>query len=387
MNILLISPYFSPMVGGVETHLDDLCALFNKYEYTVYVRTYKAFGVKFRGLSDEKIRSYIYIHRIWWPDFNLIHKLEPYPILKFLYLFPLLLLDCLLILMKKNISVDLIQAHGFIAALIAVVIGKLFNKKVVVNTHVSFKLRKGLMTSIIKWTLFNSQKVLVLTNGIKNSLINLGIPENKIEVYHYWVDQNKFKKIKDAKRKLGWENKFVVLFVGRLIKVKGIQILFDIARKLKKISFVIIGSGPLAKEIKLKSKFFNNIYFLGKVNNSKLSVYYSGSDLLLIPSRIMDLDYQEGIPRVMIEALYCGLPVISTKSGGISDIFNNKIGRLVGNENSIKNAILEFYNNRKLRKQIAGNCRRYALELFSIRNAKIIEESLVGSIVQSNGKV
>lgn len=376
MNILLISPYFSPMVGGVETHLDDLCALFNKYEYTVYVRTYKAFGVKFRGLSDEKIRSYIYIHRIWWPDFNLIHKFEPYPILKFLYLFPLLLLDCLLILMKKNISVDLIQAHGFIAALIAVVIGKLFNKKVVVNTHVSFKLRKGLMTSIIKWTLFNSQKVLVLTNGIKSSLINLGIPENKIEVYHYWVDQKKFKKIKDAKRKLGWENKFVVLFVGRLIKVKGIQILFDIARKLKKISFVIIGSGPLAKEIKLKSKFFNNIYFLGEVNNSKLSVYYSGSDLLLIPSRIMDLDYQEGIPRVMIEALYCGLPVIATPSGGFTEIFSSKIGLLAKDKKSIITAITKLSNSSKLLNSLSRNTRLYANKYFSKKNFQIIKSSL-----------
>ena len=54
MNVLLISPYFSPAVGGVETHLDDLCKYFEKKKINVDVRTYKAFGVKSRGLSNEK---------------------------------------------------------------------------------------------------------------------------------------------------------------------------------------------------------------------------------------------------------------------------------------------------------------------------------------------
>lgn len=386
MNILLISPYFNPMIGGVETHLNDLCILFNKQRYTVYVRTYKAFGVKFRGLSEEK-KNHIYINRLWLPDFNLIYKTEPYPILKFLYLFPWLFLDCMVFLTRKNKSVDVIQSHGFIAALIAVILGKLFGKRIIVNTHVGFKLKKGVMTSIIKWILLNCKKILVLTNGIRNSLINLGIPESKIEVYHYWVDQKKFKKLKKAKRKLGWENKFVVLFVGRLIEVKGVRTIFDLAKKLNNIIFVIIGSGQLTEEVEQKSSSFKNIFFLGSIDNRDLPKYYSGSDLLLIPSKTIDQDYEEGIPRVMVEALSCGLPVLSTKSGGIQDIFNNKIGRLVGNKNNIKNTILEFYNNRKLRKQIADNCRRYAVKLFSIRNAKIIGESLVGSITQSNGKV
>ena len=64
------------MVGGVETHLDDLCIFLNKQKYTVFVRTYKAFGVKFRGMSSEE-KGYIHIHRLWLPDINLIFKLEP----------------------------------------------------------------------------------------------------------------------------------------------------------------------------------------------------------------------------------------------------------------------------------------------------------------------
>lgn len=365
------------MVGGVETHLDDLCNFFNKQKYTAFIRTYKAFGVKQRGIEIEKT-GYINIHRLWWPDFGLIFKLESYPVLKFLYFFLGLFIDCLLFLSKKHKSIDVIQAHGFIAGLIAVILGKVFDKRVVVNTHVGFKLKGGVMTNIIKWTLLNCGQVLVLTTGIKTALINLGVPENKIEIYHYWVDQKKFNVQKNAKKKLGWENKFVVLYIGRLIEVKGVKMIFDLARSLQDITFAIIGLGPLTDELKQKTKRYPNVIFLGKIGNNKLPIYYSGADLLLIPSRIIEQEYEEGIPRVMIEALYCGLPIISTKSGGVPEMLNEKVGRLTDDEFvSIREAAENLYKDRRLLKSISKNCRMYALNLFSIKNAKIIESSLI----------
>lgn len=362
------------MVGGVETHLDDLCNFFNKQGYTVNVRTYKAFGVKNRGVSDEE-RGYINIHRLWWPDFDLIFILEPYPILKFVYIFLGLFFDCLFFLTKNSREIDIIQAHGFIAALIGVSLSKLFHKRVVINTHVGFNLSKGFMTEIIKWTLLNSYKILVLTQGIKTSLIKLGIPADKIEIYHYWVNQRIFNK-QNSRKRLEWENKFTVLFVGRLVEVKGVRIIFDLAKILRDINFVIVGSGPIATELRQKSLSFKNVRFVGKVDNEKLPVYYSTADILLLPSKLIEQEYEEGIPRVMIEALYCGLPVISTKSGGISDIFDKKIGVLVKNDiASIINAIKLFNQERSVLRGLKKNCRSYALKFFGINNARIIETS------------
>lgn len=376
MNILLISPYFSPMVGGVETHLDDLCYFFNKQKHTVFVRTYEALGTKFRGLTNEK-KGRIHIHRLWWSDFGLLFKLESYPILKFFYIFSGLFLDCLVFLVKKNKSIDVIQAHGFIAALMAVILGKMFSKRIIVNTHVGFKLKSGLTTKIIKWALLTCDKVLVLTNGIKDSLISLGIPKGKIDIYHYWVDKKRFNFQKGAKKKLGWEDKFVVLFVGRLIEVKGIRIIFDLAKSFKNITFAIAGSGPLGKEISWESKKHSNILFLGKIKNQNLPLYYSGADLLLIPSKIIEQEYEEGIPRVMIEALCCGLPVISTKAGGIPDVFSDKIGKLTDDDSKcIEKIIYKLYDNQSKIQSLHRNCRSYALKYFSIKNAWIIIKSL-----------
>lgn len=361
------------MVGGVETHLDDLCNFFNKQKHTVFIRTYKAFGVQQRGVEVEK-NGYINIHRLWWPDFGLIFKLESYPTLKFIYFFLGLFIDCLLFLNKNNKSIDVIQAHGFIAALIAVILGKAFNKRVVVNTHVGFKLKNGITTEIIKWTLFNCDKVLVLTTGIKIDLIALGIPENKIDVYHYWVDQKKFNIQKNSKGNLGWENKFVVLFVGRLVEVKGVRVIFNLAKKLNNLTFAIAGSGPLSQEIDRESKKYSNILFLGKINNQDLPLYYNGADLLLIPSKIIEQEYEEGIPRVMIEALSCGLPIIATKSGGIPDIHSNEVGLLANdNPKCIAGAIKKMIGKRYKRRDI----RNLTLRLYSIKNAEIIKKSLL----------
>lgn len=377
MRILILTPFFSPTTGGVETHLDNLCDFLVKRKHTVYVRTYQALMSQEKGQVSEESK-YLKIHRLPWPDFNLFIKLADYPILQFLYLFTGLFFDSLFFLITSHKKIDVIQAHGFVAALIAVILGKQFDKRVVVNTHVGFRLKKGIMTNIIKWILLNCKKILVLTKGIKNSLIDLGIPEYKIKVYHYWIDQKKFKRIKNAKRKLGWENKFIILFVGRLIEVKGVRNIFKLAAEFKKIYFVIVGMGPLSQEIQKKNMEYKNIKFIGKINNKDLPLYYSASDILLIPSQIIKQEYEEGIPRVMIEALFCSLPVISTCSGGISDVFDNKIGKLVeDNVEFIESTIKDFYQNKKKLSSISKNTRSYALKHFNIQNARIIENSFI----------
>lgn len=372
----MISPYFSPAVGGVETHLNDLCKYLSLKKNTLFVRTYKAFGAAKRGSSEEN-SNYVKIHRLWWPDFNLIFKLEKYPILKFLYLFTGLFFDCFLFLLRNSQKIDVIQVHGFIAALIGVILGKLFNKRIVVNTHVGFNLSGGFMTQLIKLTLLASDKILVLTSGVKKFLINLGIPDEKIDVYHYWVDQKTFSPVKNAKAKLNWEGKFVVLFVGRLIEVKGVRIIFELAKDLENITFAIVGSGPLAEELKERSKEYKNVIFLGKINNEDLPLCYSGSDVLLIPSQVIKQEYEEGIPRVMIEALSCGLPVITTPAGGIPDVFSPNTGMMINdNVKQLNNALEKLYINQDILKKAARNSRPFAKDVFGINNAEIIEKSL-----------
>jgi len=378
MKILLISPYFSPAVGGVETHLNDLCKYFEKRKHTVYVRTYQALGAKNRGLTSENSK-YIKIHRLWWPDFNLVFRLEKYPIPRVIYISAGLLVDCFLFLLRNKNNIDVVQVHGFIAALWGVPLAKLFKKHVVVNTHVGFRFDdNNLMNTITTKVLKSADKVLVLTNGAKRALQSIKVPEEKIAIYHYWVDQKLFNKVSNARQKLGWDKKFTVLFVGRLVEVKGVKIILELAKKMKHINFVIAGSGPLEDELRKLSEKLNNLKILGKVEQKDLPTHYSASDLVLIPSKLIRQTYEEGIPRVMIESLSSETPVVATPSGGIPDVFDPKIGRLTkrSSTHDLEKAINFYYKNKKALEQAKKQTRAFALKHFSSKNAAIIESSL-----------
>ena len=146
---------------------------------------------------------------------------------------------------------------------------------------------------------------------------------------------------------------------------------------MPKVTFAIAGSGPEEERVRRDSNGIENVSFLGKVNNFELKKYYSAADVMLIPSQIIKQTYEEGIPRVMIEGLSCGLPVISTKSGGIPDIFSEEIGYLVeDNEKRIMEKIQLLYKNRKILMQKAKQCRRFATKIFSVDNVRVIDRSL-----------
>ncbi len=375
MRILLISPYFSPAVGGVETHLADLCKYFEKKKHTVYVRTYKALGTKNRGITNETSR-YVKIHRLWWPDFGLVFKLESYPIPRVIYISLGLMIDCFLFLLTHAKEVDAVQIHGFIAALWGVPLSKLFGKRVVVNTHVGFKFDKeSIMNKMTAWVLKKVDAVLVLTNNARDAILDIGVPEEKIAIYHYWVDQKKFnlQKVKPG------NNKFTVLFVGRLVAVKGIETLLKLAKKMSDVQFVIAGSGPEEERIRNQGKEIKNLKFAGKVDQNDLPKYYNSADVLLIPSKIIKQTFEEGIPRVMIEALSCGTPVIATSSGGIPDVIDPSIGiQVKDNISDMERAIRKLQKDNKLLSKLSKNARPFALQLFGEgENAKVIENSLI----------
>ena len=90
-GILILSPFFSPNIGGPESHLDDLVSALDKGEYKVFVQTYSPITTRNVVWEPrEKKGDSIEITRYRWVGKNLFHKLENYPFLDFLYLTPYL---------------------------------------------------------------------------------------------------------------------------------------------------------------------------------------------------------------------------------------------------------------------------------------------------------
>lgn len=374
-GVLILTFCFSPNVGGVETHLQDLISYFKKNQkFKIYVLTYQPITTKAKGKYFER-EGNIVIIRLPWFGFNLFHKLESYPVLEFLYITPWLLLWTTMLLLFRRKSIDVIHAQGFNAAFVARLQKKLFNKRVIVSTHAVYEMNPdSLMAKMVKWTLMDADKILALSEASRKELIKIGLNPLKINTFTYWLDQDVFKPMDkiEAKTITGLQSKFIVLFVGRFIKVKGIDLLLDVAKKINEnIYFVFVGDGPLSETIRDASKVHSNIVYIGRIENNELPVYYNSADLLCVPSQ-----YEEGFGRVILESLSCGTPVLASNKGGIPEAVNETVGMLI--EPSVVNVqekIELLYKKPGMLQKMASQCREYALKHFSRENAGLIIEN------------
>lgn len=127
-------------------------------------------------------------------------------------------------------------------------------------------------------------------------------------------------------KKFSIDEKFdkIVLFVGRVSKLKGLDILFKAVNiyETEKTLTLIVGDGDFRNELEeLKEKLkLRNIVFLGSKNHEDLRLLYNISDVLVLPSR------KEALPLVAIEALACGTPAIVSDVSGMDKIINKEVG-------------------------------------------------------------
>ena len=117
--------------------------------------------------------------------------------------------------------------------------------------------------------------------------------------------------------------KWRLLFIGRVVRPKGIFEAMDTARLLQKClpeaELIIAGDGPDLDEARAfaTEHELNNVRFAGRVNAEEKRHLYEESHALFLPS------YTEGLPGVVVEAMAFGLPVITRPVGGIPDVLIN----------------------------------------------------------------
>lgn len=369
-SVLIISGTFPPDMGGVETHLSDLMQAV-KDEREVFVCTHKPIVTDVDSYKPFEKDGKAEIRRFWWFGGNLFRKLEPFPILLFLYMTPYLLIRTFFFMLFNSKKVDVIHAHGLNAVFITAVLKKIFAKKAVAQTHALYSFSpKSFFAKIAASALNVMDTILTLCEASKEELKSIGVKEGKIVRYTYWVDLSRFSDMdKDkAKEKAGFENKFSVFFVGRLIEIKGAEIVVELAKRFKDINFVIAGDGPDKSSAIEADKTLQNFSFLGRIDNSKLNTYYSAADLCIVPSQ-----YPEGFGRVICESLACGTPVLASNLGGIPDAIDESVGILSQPD------IESFAKNLKLLMQdmdryesMRKSASEYAKRKFSINNYKAI---------------
>ncbi|MGC8622018.1 MAG: glycosyltransferase family 4 protein [Caldisphaera sp.] len=115
-----------------------------------------------------------------------------------------------------------------------------------------------------------------------------------------------------------------ILYVGRLIKIKGVEQLIR-SQKNSKLKLLIIGDGPEKQKLMNLSRKLNvNAKFMGYVKSEKLPYLYSKSKIAVFPSL-----KREGIITSMLEAMSCGVPVVTTTGGSMNEAIDLGGGLIV----------------------------------------------------------
>lgn len=370
-GILILTPFFSPNIGGVETHLDDLVRKLNELRYKVYIHSYSPIttpNVKWQ--AREKIGKNILINRYSWFGKDLFHKIEKYPFFDFIYLTPYLLLRTFLWMIYNHRNIDIIHAQGLNASLIGYILKSIFHKKLVSSIHAIYETNIHSTTAkLIAKILNKSDHILTLSKASEKELLSFGVSRHKLHVYKYWIQTDKFYSLNknEIRKKLNFENKFTVIFVGRLIRKKGVRLLVKVAQNLPNINFIFIGTGPESEFLNEQNKF-PNIKYLGKVPNCELINYYNLADIFCIPSL-----YEEGFGRVVMEAVACGLPVVGSNFGGIKEALDDSVSILTTPTYiNIKKSIETLYRDNQLFKKLQVNTIPFSRKHFSDKNIQLI---------------
>lgn len=170
--------------------------------------------------------------------------------------------------------------------------------------------------------------LLAVSAALRDDMIALGLPGDRIRVHHTGVDQAMFRP-RDraaAKAALGVEGPLVVS-AGNLIPLKGHALLIDAVAMLPGVSLRIAGRGPEREALAARiaaAGIGDRAKLLGAVPHDRLPGLFAAADVMALPSA------SEGLANVWVEALACGTPLVITDVGGAREVVDrDAAGRLV----------------------------------------------------------
>jgi glycosyltransferase involved in cell wall biosynthesis len=224
----------------------------------------------------------------------------------------------------------------------------------------------GVKRSLFRSVFSRTDAIIVLAEEFRAKLYEMGFNQ-KIYVESTFADDEIFAGIDDhliLSKNGKKQGQFVILFLSRVISQKGIFITLEAFRTLKSkyplIKLVVAGDGDELDEAKkyVLEEHLQQVEFVGFVNGYEKRELLLGSDAFILPS------YGEGMPISLIEAMLCGLPVISRPVGGIKDFFiNGNMGFLVESLDALEYA-------KCLEKLILDEALAIKISLFNNRYAR-----------------
>ncbi len=158
-----------------------------------------------------------------------------------------------------------------------------------------------------------------------------------------------------------------ILWVGRYKPGKDIETLIKATKLLcntqDSLRTLLVGQGPLKNRIKTLAKdlgIYNKIIFQDNIRNEKMPDIYNESDIFVLPS------IDEGVPRTILEAMACGLPIVCTNLPQITEVVKNcGITVPLRDPQALAEAISRIICDRKLTQRFKENAREKVVRTYS----------------------
>jgi glycosyltransferase involved in cell wall biosynthesis len=308
------------------------------------------------------------------------------------------------IVKKINKKVDLFHAHDWLVATAGIGLKHVFRKPLLVTMHsTEMGRRDGLHTQTEKmiheteaWLTYEAWKIICCSDYMVSHVgYAFGLPEDKLVMIPNGVLSQTYQKImkqcdKNIRARFALPEEKIILYVGRLVYEKGVQILVNAAPKiLEKVNakFIIVGSGYMKEQLSNIVKSMNlekKILFSGFVEENILLKLQKCADVSVVPSLF------EPFGIVALEAMAAGSPVVVSDTGGLSEIVDHDLNGVKvypNNPDSLAWGVTKTLLDGKYRNYIRKNAYKKIREEYDWQKialkTKQIYESVLGEYSKS----
>ena len=353
LKILQVTNDLYPeVVGGIPLHTHHLCRDLSRMGYYTTVLTCSR-----SNHGHAKIDNYnVVYHKILFSPLG--NSFSP-------HIFRTLL--------KIRDDYDLIHAHChlFLSTIMASLVRRIGSPPLIITTHGIMSASAPdwfnllYMKTIGKWTLKSADRVICYTEMEKDKLANmLKIDSEKISVIPNGVDTDLFRPDPNNNKQSNQSNAITILWVGRFVRGKGVEYLIQAAKILVKavpdLKILLVGDGPSKGKIKSLIEKFNlkkNVIIKENVPNENMPEVYQKSDIFVLPS------LNEGVPKTLLEAMACGIPVIISEFPHLEELIKNAgLTFPKGDVHALADKIMRLIRDRELAKELGNNGRNKIVE-------------------------
>jgi glycosyltransferase involved in cell wall biosynthesis len=213
--------------------------------------------------------------------------------------------------------------------------------------------------------------LIALQESEKGQALTYGIPTDRIKIIPNAIDPQELAHCPEYgsfRKKYNIDiNKEIVLFVGRINRIKGVDMLVEAFSLIQNKNALLVIAGPdngQLKEVQQRVKEYQldkRVLFTGLLSNSEVYSAFQDSDIFVLPSR------SEAFPTIIIEGCLVGIPMVITDRCEISEMVKGRIAEVVPfDATAFATAIDHLLSDKELRQTYKENCKMMLVDTFSL---------------------